>query len=714
MKFLLIASTLFFIATQTSAQETSDTLSQQQKTFIKMADSLFYQTDEVIVTGTRGQKKIIDIPYSVARISNVQFKYDKKVSLSDVLNVVPGVFLQNRYGNHDVRISIRGFGSRSNSGIRGVRILLDGIPESEPDGQTRIEAIDFNSIGSIEIVKGNSSSLYTNAPGGVVNFINEINFGRSFLNNFNDFGAYDLRRNGFKLGVRTEKYGLLTTYSYHQYKGYREHSEDYWHILNTVLETYPGDNSNLQFLGYFVSGMIRLPGSLTKEEFEADHLQSAQREKDFDFRRISKKGRVAVRFNSKFGSNLNNEVEITTYGTVKYFERTQRTYRIINRYGLGATARFINRSEINGKENEFSVGGDFLYQSGPIEEYRNIGGKKDDANLGLTDESIGNVGFYFYNNFEVYNKQLYLMYSGRYDNVYFDQKNQLLEIQNDFRRFEAFTPKLALNYKITPSIAFYTSYGLSFDSPAGNELDNPGIEPTTSHKLMNADLLPQKSKNFELGVKGNIINPNQDYLRNVFFEVTIFNSLIYDEIVPFEVNNNVYFRNSARTNRTGVEFGTNLELIRGLKFSLAYTLSEFSYNNYTALTLNALFEPDSADFSGNYVPSIPKHNLNLALSYERTIVQNLTGFSKINYQHVSGMYVDDKNSDKTNGYNILNATLGLDFTIGNFNALLSCGMNNIFEHKYVGFININSTSGRFYEAGEPKNIFTNLKLGYNF
>ena len=85
--------------------------------------------------------------------------------------------MQSRYGNHDVRISIRGFGSRSNTGIRGVRMLLDGIPESEPDGQTRIEAIDFNALGSIEVTGGNASVIYTNAQGGVINFINHL-YGR--------------------------------------------------------------------------------------------------------------------------------------------------------------------------------------------------------------------------------------------------------------------------------------------------------------------------------------------------------------------------------------------------------------------------------------------------------------------------------------------------------------------------------------------------------
>lgn len=715
----LIFSALFLSITfifSISAQEKTDTTKPSDQYHLRIADSLFYETDEVMVTGTRIQKKIIDIPYSVVRISNMQYKYEKKVSIGDVLNFVPGVFLQSRYGNHDVRISIRGFGSRSNSGIRGIRILLDGIPESEPDGQTRIEAIDFNSVGSIEIVKGNSSSLYTNAPGGVVNFINDINFPHTSIINFNDFGSYNLRRNGFKVSIRTDDYGFLATYTYHNSEGFREHSEDYWHILNTVYEVFPGEHSNFQVLGYFVNGLIRLPGSLTKEEFEEDYFQAAQREIDFDFRRITKKGRVALRYSTKFGENLNNEIELTTYGTIKYFERTARTYRIMNRYGLGSTIRFVNKSTFLDRLNEFSIGGDLLYQTGPIEEYRNIGGKKDDVNIGITDETIGNSGFYILNNFEIIQNRMSLMFSGRYDNVYFDQKNQLLASQNDMRRFEAFTPKVALNYKITPSVAVYTSYGLSFDSPAGNELENYPISSNTS-KLLNPDLEPQESKNFELGIKGNLIYPDRVFFRNVFFEATFFNSVIDNEIVPFEVFSDVFFRNSAQTLRKGIEFGTNLELLRGLRFAISYTFSDFSYEKYITETIDIVdgqIVTDEKDFSENIVPSIPKHNLLISLSYEKNIFENLTGFGKVSYQNVSEMYVDDQNSDKTDSYQLLNTTLGIDLQLKRFNIRLSGGINNLFDTKYVGFININSTSLRFYEAGEPRNFFASLNLGYTF
>jgi iron complex outermembrane recepter protein len=685
---------------------------------IDQIDSIKYETDEVIVTGTRTNQKIIDIPYSVVRISPTQFKFDRKVSISDVLNAVPGVFMQSRYGNHDVRISIRGFGSRSNTGIRGVRILLDGIPESEPDGQTRIEAIDFNSIGSIEVVKGNSSSLYTNAPGGVVNFINDINFSKSFVTQFNDIGSYGLRRNGIKFGVRTKNYGLLTTYTYHNYDGYRPHSSDYWHILNTVLETTPGDNSNLQILGYFATGTIRLPGSLTKAEYDADPYQAAQREVDWDFRRISKKGRVGIRFTSKFGDDLNQEIEITGYGTVKYFERVARnSYRIFDRYGLGGSVKFASKSEIFEHSNTFTVGGDLFYQTGPISEFNSIGGSKGDELLFCTDETVGNTGVYLLNNLELYNNKLFLLLSGRYDYVYFKQINRLLGVQNDNRTFSDITPKFALNYKLTPSIAVYSSFGYSFDSPAGNELDN---FPTSSDPgaMMNPDLKPQQSTNFELGIKGNILNHTSEFFTSALFEFTFFNTIVKDEIVPFEVLGNYYFRNSAKTNRMGFEAGLTTEIYDRFKAIVSYTFSDFTYDNYAAIsiaidTLGAI-TTSSDDFSGNVVPSVPKHNLLLGLEYTHQLTSNLNGFVKATYQNLSGMYVNDANSSETEGYQILNSTLGLEMFLGNFNILLSGGVNNLLDQKYVGFININSSNGRFYETGEPQTLFGSLKFNYVF
>ena len=681
--------------------------------FISPDTSKINELEEIVITGTRVSKKIIDIPYSVVRLNFQNYQYDRKIGPNDVMPAVPGLFLQSRYGNHDVRFSIRGFGSRSNSGIRGVRILLDDIPESEPDGQTRIEAIDFNSIGRIEIVKGNASSLYTNAPGGVVNFFNDIDFHRSSITQFNQFGSFGLHRNGLKAAVRTDHYGLLTTYSYQNYEGYREHNYEFWNIFNLVAEITPTPNSNLKVLGYFVDGLIKLPGSLTKEEFREDPWQADQRSIDRDEKRISTKGRLGLRYDTKFGRTLNHEIEITAYGTHKYFERTAKDYRIISRSGYGFTGRYLYKAKIGNRTNEFSVGTDIYAQPARIENYENINGQKGDQLLQLQAEKINNIGFYFTENFEILREKFFVLLTGRYDHIMYDMTEETLPSRNDTRTFGAFTPKLAFNYKLTPWISAYTSFGLSYDSPANNEMDSPDPE-----YLYNQDLKPQESLNFEVGIKGNKLRVEENVLRKILFEATFFNINVNNEIVPYEVLGDVFYRNAAETHRMGLELGTQAEILRGFEFTLSYTYSNFNYKSYTAKTIEidtaGNFIENEDDFSGNIVPSIPKNNLYLALSYSRPLFKHIDGFVKASYMGIDGLWVDDANSDKTEAYNLINATLGFDMTFGNFSILLSGGIDNIFDEIYVGFTNTNSANKRYYEAGAPRNYYLSLNLGYTF
>ena len=669
--------------------------------------------DEFVITGTRVSKKIIDLPYPITRINNVDFQYDKKIGIDNVLSSVPGMFLQSRYGNHDVRVSIRGFGSKSNSGIRGVRILLDDIPESEPDGQTRIESIDFQSIGRIEIAKGNLSSMYTNAPGGVINFINDIDFTRSFITQFNQFGSFGLRRNGIKVGLRTENYGLLTTYSNHNYDGYREHNSEHWNIINTVVETTHAKNSSLKILFYFADGIIKLPGSLTKEEFDKDPYQADQRAIDRDLKRLSTKGRLGIRFNTKFGKKLNNDFELTSYATIKYFERTSRQYRIINRYGLGLRLRYGNKSKIFNRTNEFSIGSDLLYQPARTEYYDNINGDKGDQILQLNNENINNTGFYISDNYEIIHDRLYVLASLRYDLINFNLTEETLPSRSDEKTFNALSPKLAFNYKLSKWMAIYTSYSVSYDSPAKNELES--LDPTF---LYNPDLEAQQTRSFELGIKGNLLNNENKVLNHILFEATLFNLNIDNDIVPYEVYNEVFFRNAAKTNRKGIEIGTSLEFFKSLSFTLAYTFSDFTYLDYKTNSI----EVDSSgnivdivkDFSGNIMPSVPKNNLYLSLSYSHKLANRINGFAKLSYLGISGLWVDDANSDKTDSYSLLNSVIGVDMKFGNLNILVSGGANNMLDVVYVGFTNTNSADRRYYEAGAPRNYFCSVNLGYRF
>ncbi|RMG23362.1 MAG: TonB-dependent receptor [Methanobacteriota archaeon] len=211
---------------------------------------------------------------------------------------------------------------------------------------------------------------------------------------------------------------------------------------------------------------------------------------------------------------------------------------------------------------------------------------------------------------------------------------------------------------------------------------------------------------------------NSTFFSRIRSEITFFNYHIKDEIVPFEILGEVFYRNSAETNRRGLELGGDISLYKGFRFNLAYTLSDFVYDTYNArvieLDSTGNFITIDRNFSGNFVPSIPKHNLNIALSYEKQLSPQTSLFGKLSYWYTSGMYVNDQNSEKTDGYRLLNAVGGLNFRIAPFDILFSLGVDNILDKTYVAFTNTNSVNGRFYEAGSPRNFYGSIKLGYLF
>jgi iron complex outermembrane receptor protein len=270
-----------------------------------------------------------------------------------------------------------------------------------------------------------------------------------------------------------------------------------------------------------------------------------------------------------------------------------------------------------------------------------------------------------------------------------------------------------MNYKLNDNTSVYASYGLSFDAPAANEMSSADPE-----YIFNQDLKPQKSKNAEAGIKGNILRWSHPWLRRITYEATLYYLRISNEIVPYEVLGEVYYRNAAKTKRLGLEFGTQLEIIKNLNLGITYTWSDFDYLTYEAQTIeidtSGNWITSNRDFSGNIVPSVPVNNLYLSLAYSYPLGKHHNLFARVSYQGISGMWVDDANSDKTGSYNLLNAVIGADLRWGKFNVMVSGGVNNIFDEIYVGFTNTNSANKRYYEAGAPRDLFLSLNLGYLF
>ncbi len=677
-------------------------------------DSMKYETEELVITGTRTYEKIIDIPFSVTRVDKKELDFGKKVSAKNVLADVPGLFLQSRYGNKDIRVTIRGYGTRSNTGVRGVKILQDGIPESEPDGETVIDAIDFTSLGGVEVVKGNLSSIYGNSPGGVVNFLSDIYFPKNFITSNNQYGEFGFLQNGGKVGIQNSDFRFFMSYNYRNLKGYRNHSGEYGHLVNTVYEGYLGTKSTISLYGNYVRGINRIPGSLTKEQVDTDPMQARDIAISQDFRNESKKGRLAVKFKTMFGKDNSSELEVTGYGGVKdYIKTDDESYMISNRNSFGALLRYTNKTRLGNMDNMFTVGMDYAFQSGPRTFFDNINGKKGLTVNDQFEDIQSSLGFYVEDHYEIIKNKSNVFFSSRYDMVSLSKSSmQFHGFTDTSRTFNNFTPKLGINYKLTPYIALYTSYGIGVDIPAVSELDNNYTTSNTKYTL-NPDLKPQTSQNFEFGLKGNILNKHSEFMRKVKFELTFFDYVVRDEIVPFTINQNTFFRNATRTNRLGLEAGFMCEPVEGIELVTNYTLTDFKYQDYHAV-IQGPSGNITEEYNGNYVPSIPRHILNFILNYEFELSENFNGLLQWDCDYLSKMYANDRNTDVAPGYFYGNVMAGINFNVGKLNTILYFGTNNIFDKRYIGYINVNDFFGRYYETGEPRSVYSGLNVSYKF
>lgn len=672
-------------------------------------DSVKYELEQVTSIGTRSSERMIDIPYSVFGVDKKELSIGRKVSAKDVLADVPGLFLQSQFGNRDLRITLRGFGTRSNSGSRAVRILVDGIPESDPDGETALDAIDFTSLGGIEVAKGNLSSLYANAPGGVINFVLDKYFPRSYAGTISQVGSNGLVQNGVKLGLQNLHNRVFFAYNYSNLDGYRQHNQEYLHLMNFAYEAYLEDQSTIGLYGNYVNGIIKLPGPLTKQEFDSDPFQANAIGIAQDLRRITEKGRLGIRYDTRFGEEQNNELELTLYGAFKDLQRSDNEfYTFAKRQTMGAWGRFTHRSN----RNTFTVGVDYAHQSGPVTDFDNLYGNKGLSVENEYVDALHNLGVYAINRYSVIENDLDIVLSSRFDHNAFSRDIFIPSagFRDTMRVFNKFAPKIGLNYKLTRSIALYGSYGMSYDIPALSEIGNTRITSNITYSI-NLDLHPQRSSNAELGIKGNIVDPEVEFMKRIVFDVTFFHYVIRDEIIPFVINQRAFYRNAAKTERTGVEIGFKSHPFSRLELSFNYTFTHFRYRDYTVNGVTPA-GPTTEIYSGNTVPSVPASLLSLIVMYDYPIVEKLTALVLWDCDVISRMFVNDANSETTPGYFYGNILAGLNASFENYGVVLYGGIHNIFDRRYAGFINVNEFYGRYYETGEPRSLYAGLKVTF--
>ncbi|MDH3747573.1 MAG: TonB-dependent receptor [Gammaproteobacteria bacterium] len=654
------------------------------------------ELDEIVVRATRMDKRINEIPAAISVVTKDDIQRgSQQLALDESLAGVPGVFIQDRYNfSRDLRIAIRGFGARSSFGIRGVKIIVDGIPESLPDGQGQSDAIDLGSTQQIEVIRGPSSSLYGNASGGVINVTSERGPAIPFVETRLSVGAFDFNQMQLKVGGESGRLNYLVNISKMEFDGYRAHSEAENTLLNGRFTFAIDDESELGIvLNATDQPVAKDPGGIDLAQAQADPTSARQRNVDFDTGEVLEQQRFGLTYKKSFGERheirLRNHYVLRDFANLLPFIGGGATQ--FERFFVGGGASYAFYGDMWDRPNSLIVGLDVDRQDDDRQRY--------DNNMGVLgpliadqDELVTNIGLFLQNEIALAD-DFALTLGLRYDEIEYEVDDKFLSDGNDSakRTLDELSPMVAVLYSPVESTSFYATISTAFEGPITVELTNP-----SGTGGFNPNIEPQLATNYEVGVKGSLGQRNA-------YELALFTIDVEDELIPFDLGGRDIYENAGESSREGIEFAFMSEPIDGLSLRLAYTYSDFQFDKFVA--------DNGDDYSGNAIPGIPDNMLRGEVAYTHS-----SGFyGVIDARNVGEFYADNANTVEIDSYTVVNLRAGVaDWQVGNWVLEPFFGINNLTDESYSAEIRINAFGGRYYEPAPDRHLYGGLSIRYNF
>jgi len=652
--------------------------------------SEIYELVPVTVKSTRFETEDIKSPLATTSLSKSFIQRGQnQLSVNESLDAIPGLFALN--GNNfsqDLRVSIRGFGARSAFGIRGIKVLVDGIPESTPDGQAQVDNLDLGVLESIEVVRGPSSSLFGNASGGVISFTTQNPTVTPFVEARVAAGSYGLQQYQLKTGQQKGKFGYLLHGIHVRTNGYRDNSGMKNTILNGKFNFQLNEKSDLQFLAnYANSPQADDPGGINLAQAEEDRRSARDRNLSFMGGEEIVQSRFALIYKNQIAEG--QELEIKTwisnrdfanrlpfgFGGIVEFDRTF----------TGFTTNYALDKTLFGLPYRLKIGIDLQNQADDRMRFVNEDGVKGNMTLDQKEEFLS-FGTYLVQELSL-SEQFTAMLGLRYDAVRLKATDNFLSNgdQSGESNLNNFNPTFGLVYSASDAANIYGNISTNFETPTLTELSN---NPSGLGGF-NPELMPQEATNYELGIKG-IVNNKLRY------EVALFTIKVKEEIVSFELEDfpdRDFFRNAGSTDRKGIETSFTYNVARGLNAFLNYTYSDFKYDSFRS-------------FDGNFLPGIPKHSTFFALNYSKT--KGL--FGSLQVRSIGELFAKDDNSVAVDGFTVVNLKLGYRHQMLNSHIEPFFGINNLLGAEYFDNVRVNAFGSRFYEPAPTANFYGGLKV----
>ena len=651
------------------------------------------QLDPVLLMATKIVIAKRDIPISISKIDIGKTQnLRQQLSFNEYLTTIPGLFVLNANNfSQDLRISIRGFGARSAFGIRGVKLIVDGIPETTPDGQGQIDNLNLEAIESIEVIRGPASLLYGNASGGVVSITTLNGLQENQANAAATFGAFRMQKYQFGFGLKTTTTDYLFQSNLTHTDGYREFSGFKSYNFNGKIKHSFSESSRLTVnLNYTDSPFAEDPGSLNAEDLAVNRRQARQRNKDFQTQESVRQTKAGANFTTDF----NERWSLSSYGflsardfdTKLPFENggvvdLQRFY-----FGHGSSLNF--KTDHANAENTLQLGYDLASQSDQRQRFDNVMGEIGERTLNQ-EEGFDNYAFYILDHLKIGH---WLLRGGlRFDFNRLKVEDDFLQDGNDSDTIDLsnLNGSFGINYTINKSQSIFGNLSTSFETPVLSELSaNP-----QGNGGFNQNLEAQTATNYELGYR---YQSAKTRLETVVFYIDTSN-----DIVPFELQDfpdREFFRNAGSSIRRGFEFSLDQYLAKNLDVNVAYTYSDFEYGTY---------EVSGTDFSGNRLPAIPKHLINAQLNYLNASKWQ----AQLELTSVGRMFADDGNTSEVDAYAIVNLRLRKTLDLKDWSITPFVGANNLLDQTYNDNIRINAFGGRYFEAAPGIHLFGGLRVG---
>ncbi|SDK83408.1 iron complex outermembrane recepter protein [Methylophilus rhizosphaerae] len=655
----------------------------------------------VVVTATRQAQNSFDLPIAIDVVEQKDIQDGQlQMNLSESLIRVPGLTAQSRTQQaQDPQISSRGFGSRSSFGVRGIRVYVDGIPLTMPDGQGQPGVVDLSAIKSIEVMRGPFSSLYGNSSGGVIQMFTEDAPATPVIGATTMFGSYNTKREILEAAGQLEGLEYSLNVSNFDSDGYRDHSKSNKQMATAKFKFNLTDDTKITTLVNWFDQYAQDPGGLTKADVANDRKGVVSATLNANTR-VSR-NHTQVGFNLEHIINANNSINLITYVGTRENNQILATNATgtnarssqISREFYGSDLRWDNKGEIAGKQYNISLGMNYG-KSTDARRDTNIQGTGLGPNR-IEDNIVDNFDQYIQGKLSL-TDNVDIHAGARHTKVTLKVDDSLTPPDNSGSvDYQKTTPVFGATWKVTPTFNLYANYGKGFETPTFIEAAYNSTAPSATPNL---SLKPSESNNFEVGAKAYISDAS--LLTLSAFRITTQDELV----VSANSNGRSVYANANNTRRYGTEISLDTRYDNNITTYFAYSFLDAKYSS-SYVGNNGLIQ------SGNYIPGTYRNQLYGEVAWK---YQPLGFYTALEGRYNSKVYVDDINSQNASSYTIFNARVGFEQNLAHWRFKEYIRLDNIFDREYIGAVRVNDTNLRFYEPATGRNYLVGISGQYQF